>query len=203
MNSLRAYGCSFTHGYKEEILKGWVTRLKLSRKYKLINRGHAGAGWVTVRSYILNDIPKFKKGDVAIIQIPFLYRVEIPYFKTKYDSFMRYWNEQRGKTLEWGKFVKEEEELREVITQEVLQIFKILEALDVKVIWWSSQHMPELKKSKYEQLTLDGYDCYFDWSHTRYDLCVSEDDTHLNVKGYEYQAEFFSRQLNKILGGVI
>lgn len=201
MNKLFAYGCSWTHGYREEIDKGWVTRLKLNSEYKLINKGHSGAGWVTVRDKILTDIPTYSPNDVLIVQIPFSYRVEVPYFLRKYDSFMRFINEHPEGTIEWLKYILPAEELEKVTSLEVLRIFRILDYIGVKVIWWQAENMPTLMESEYPMLKLDGYNSYFDWSHTRYDLVVSGDetDTHLTPKGYDYQAEFFSKQLNEWL----
>ena len=201
MNSLYAYGCSFTHGYRDEIDKGWVSRLELDTSYKLINKGHAGAGWVTVRNKLLEDITKFKPQDIVIVQIPFLYRVEIPYFEEKYDSFMRLWNEHPEGTVEWLKYTKPEHQLEAVTAYEAMTLFNLIRYLGIHLMWWSSDAMPTLKNSDYIQLSIEGHDSFFSWSHSRYDLTIGGDasDTHLNSDGYDFLAKEFSRQINNVV----
>ena len=199
MNTLYAYGCSYTHGYLDELGKGWVPRLKLKNKVNLVNRGHAGAGWVTVRSKILEDVPKFKFNDIVVVQVPFLHRIEVPYFQKKYDSFMRFWNEHPEGTEEWLKYVLPQHQLEAVTSLEVLAILDMLSALKVKVLWWQTETMPTLMTCDYPLLRLDGYLSFFDWNHSRPDLMIDKEsnDTHLTSEGYEYLAYIFSKQINR------
>ena len=201
MRSVYAYGCSYTHGYQDEIGKGWVTRLKLKEEVNLYNRGHAGAGWVTVRNKILKEAHKFNIGDIIIVQIPFPYRVEVPYFIPKYDSFMRFWNEHPEGTTEWLKYVLPEHQLEAVISEEALDLFNTLTRLGTQVVWWQTENMYTLMNSDYPMLTIGDYPCFFDWNHSRYDLTISGDgkDTHLNEKGYFAMATDFGSQLNRII----
>jgi len=198
------YGCSFTAGYNESFLSDeiWPNLLSIGEKYELVNRGHAGGGFHNVREYILQDIGRVGIEDLMIVQLPTSNRVCIPYFKTKWDSFMRIRHEHPKGTIGWIEYMKDFDGLVDTLGYEASILFDLLDRLELKWLWWSAEKASKsLGIYTKNRLSLSKYNTYEDWiwNNKKYWIDVDKGDWHQNKEGHIVQAKDFSKQIKKHL----
>ena len=195
------YGCSFSSGYEELYFdKRTWPYLLANNTHEIVHRGKGGGSFYDVREYLLQDIGKIKEDDLLIIQLPTSNRVVIPYFVEEWNSFMGIRDKHPKGAIEWIRYMKDFDGLRDALANEVITVFDLLNRLNLNWVWWTAEKASKNLYDKYpdNNLKIEQYDNYEQWIFDNRQYWNEQpDDWHQNIEGHKAMARTFKEQLNE------